>query len=202
MADVFLNESGWKIRALSRKPAKAQAWADKGVEVVKGDLDDKASLISAFKGANAIFGVTDFWHPAQDPANQAKLKPGQTINEFAYDYEVQQGKNIADAAATVESLEMFVFSSLSKTKYWSKGKYTHVYHFDSKAHVVDYIKQELPKLWEKTSIFQPAMFMTNWRSGLSPTKVCRHTKHSTIVSSIDKCTATGRFLPPLLRRFF
>ena len=181
MANVFLNESGWKIRAISRNPAKAQAWADKGVEVVKGDLDDKDSLKSGFKGANAIFAVTDFWHPLLDPANKAKLKPGQTMNEFAYDYEVQQGKNIADAAATVDSLERFVFSSLSKTKYWSKGKFTHVYHFDSKAEVVDYIKQELPKLWEKTSIFQPAMFMTNWTNGLKPTKVGGHMKHSTIV---------------------
>ena len=181
MANVFLNESGWKIRAISRNPAKAQAWADKGVEVVKGDLDDKDSLISGFKGANAIFAVTDFWHPLLDPANKAKLKSGQTMNEFAYDYEVQQGKNIADAAATVDSLERFVFSSLSKTKYWSKGKFTHVYHFDSKAEVVDYIKQELPKLWEKTSIFQPAMFMTNWTNGLKPMKVGGHMKHSTIV---------------------
>ena len=144
---------------------------------MKGDLNDKESLISAFKGANAIFGVTDFWQPALNPANQSKLKPGQSMNQYAYDYEVQQGKNVADAAATVKDLDIFVFSSLSKSTYWSKGKYPHVYHFDSKAEVVDYMKQDLPKLWAKTSIFQPAMFMTNWKSALKPMKVCRRMKH-------------------------
>ena len=150
--------------------------------MVKGDLDDKDSLISAFKGANAIFAVTDFWHPFGDPSSKEKLKPGQSINEYCYELEVQQGKKIAQAAATVEGLERFIFSSLSKSKYWSKGKYTGVYHFDSKADVVDYIKQELPKLAEKMSVVQIGMFMTNWKmSSVRPTKVSLRMTQSTLL---------------------
>ena len=173
VADVYLNEPGWKIRGVARNPDKAKDWTEKGVEIVKGDLNDIDSLKSAFQGANAIFGTTDFWHPFFDPENQKKLKPGQTINEFCYDLEVSQGKNIADAAATVPGLERFVTSVLSKTKHWSNGKYTWVYHFDSKAAVVDYIKEKLPALAEKTSFLQLGMFMTNWGGPVSsPTKVC------------------------------
>lgn len=166
VADVFLKESGWKIRGISRNPDKAKDWTEKGVEMVKGDLNDVDSLVSAFKGATAIFGNTDFWQPFSDPENKKKLKPGQTINEIAFDIEVAQGKNIAKAAATVEGLERFVLSALSNSKHWSKGKYTWVYHFDSKATVVDYIKKELPELAAKMSVLQMGMFMTNWAMGL------------------------------------
>jgi hypothetical protein len=65
----------------------------------------------------------------------AKLSPGQTLREWCYETEVKQGKNIADAVATVKDLEMFIWSTLSHSSKWSKGKYTGVYHFDSKAAV-------------------------------------------------------------------
>lgn len=45
-----LLEKGVKFRALVRDPNKAAAWADKGVEVVKGDLSDSDSITEALKG--------------------------------------------------------------------------------------------------------------------------------------------------------
>ncbi len=45
-----LLEKGIKFRALVRDPAKAAAWADKGVEIVKGDLEDPASVAAALQG--------------------------------------------------------------------------------------------------------------------------------------------------------
>jgi uncharacterized protein YbjT (DUF2867 family) len=45
-----LLEKGVKFRALVRDPNKAAAWADKGVEVVKGDLNDRDSIADALKG--------------------------------------------------------------------------------------------------------------------------------------------------------
>ena len=157
---------------MARNPDKAKDWSEKGVEIVKGDLNDIGSLISAFKGATAIFGTTDFWGLLNNPENQKKLNPGQTINEYCFDLEVNQGKNIANAAATVKGLERYVLSALSDAKYWSKGKYTWVYHFDSKAAVVKYIKEELPELAAKMSVLQMGVFMTNWSSGLTaPRKV-------------------------------
>jgi uncharacterized protein YbjT (DUF2867 family) len=32
-----------------------------GAELVTADYDDEKSLMEAFEGANAIFGMTNFW---------------------------------------------------------------------------------------------------------------------------------------------
>ena len=165
VANVFLKEPGWKVRGISRHPEKAQNWTEKGVEMVQGNLDDPESLVAAFKGANAIFSVTDFWQPYFNPANHAKLKPGQSINEWVYEYELQQGKYIADAAAKVQGLERLIFSALCDTSKWSQGKYTGVYHFDSKARAVDYIKEKYPELAAKLSVVQAGAYMDNWKAG-------------------------------------
>jgi len=45
-----LLEKGVKFRALVRDLDKAAAWADKGVELVKGDLEDPASIKAALQG--------------------------------------------------------------------------------------------------------------------------------------------------------
>lgn len=134
--------------------------------MVQGDVNDIDSLNLAFQGANVIFGVTDFWQPFLEQANYAKLKAGQTINEFCFDLEVQKGKNIAVAAAGVDTLERLVFSLLSNARKWSKGKYTWVYHFDSKARVAEYIAEALPELNKKMSILQVGLFATNWKISL------------------------------------
>ena len=139
--------------------------------MVKGDLNDKESLVSAFKGADAIFSNTDFWTQFHNPANRQKVKPGQTFNEYCYDFEVQQGKNVADAAATVETLDRFILSSLSYAKKLSKEKYTHVYHFDSKAAIVEYVREQHPKLAAKMSVVQAGMYMSNWKMMPKPAKV-------------------------------
>lgn len=141
-----------------------------------GDVHDIESLKNAFLGANLIFAVTDFWAPFFDPANKAKLKPGETINEWSYENELQHGKNIADAvAASVvnTTLDLLVWSTLSAARKWSNGKYKWVYHFDSKAAVSDYIAKAHPVLNNKTSQLQMSLFMTNWSfsSYNSPNKV-------------------------------
>lgn len=46
---------GVNVRALVRDPAKARQWQARGVEIVKGDLGDAASLARAFEGANAAY---------------------------------------------------------------------------------------------------------------------------------------------------
>jgi len=140
--------------------------------MVQRELDDIDSLRAAFKGAHVIFGVTDYWGPFFDPANHAMLKPGQTMNEFCYELEMQRGKNIALAAAGVDALERFVYSSLSDAGKWSNGKYKWVYHFDSKVKVVEYIVKELPELNGKTSFVQVGYYLTNWKMpSFQPQKV-------------------------------
>ncbi len=174
VVSIFLSEPGWRVRGVTRNPdsAASKALAARGVEVVKADVDDPASLGPVVEGANAVFSVTDFWGPLRDPANQSKVKPGQTINEWGYYNELRQAKNIIDAVAKVESLDRFVWSGLSAVKKWSKGKYTWAYHFDSKAAATEYIKETYPKLWKATSVIQVGGYLSNHQKfpGFTPQK--------------------------------
>ena len=63
VADAFVCDNGWRIRAVTREPSKpsAQEWASKGVELVQGDMDDVASLVKAFTGATTILYVTSMY---------------------------------------------------------------------------------------------------------------------------------------------
>jgi hypothetical protein len=141
--------------------------------MVGADLDDAAALRSAFKGSNAIFGVTDFWQQVRVPAVQAKAKEtGQSVNAVAMEAEIQQGKNIVDAAeATKDTLDTLVLSVLTDSPKWSKGKITWNYHFEGKWKIVEYLQKTYPELYKKSSFFQPAFFITNLESQMAPHKV-------------------------------
>ena len=71
------------LRAVTRDPGKdaARALADRGAEVVQADLDDEASLQSAFDGAYGAYCLTNFWE------------------HFSGERETAQGGNLARAAA-------------------------------------------------------------------------------------------------------
>src|SRR6201987_2726534 len=58
-----LQGTGFHLRGLSRKPdsERAAALARHGVDVVKGDLDDEATLRRALAGAWGVFGVQNAW---------------------------------------------------------------------------------------------------------------------------------------------
>lgn len=170
MADIFLGKPGWKVKGLTRNPSSptSQALSAKGVQIIKGDVNDVDSLKAAFRGVDVIFGNTVF-SDAMVNSNSPDLdfmKPGQNTRELGYDLELQQGKNVVDAAASVApTLDKFIWSSLSNATKWSNGKYTGVYTFDCKAHVVDYIYEMYPELAEKTSVLQMGLFITNWKWG-------------------------------------
>lgn len=59
----LLLEQGFKVRALTRNPAKpaGQKLAKSGCEVVTGDLDDEASLGRACDGVYGVFSLQNFW---------------------------------------------------------------------------------------------------------------------------------------------
>lgn len=156
---------------MTRNPesASAKEWEAKGIELVKGDLDDVSSLKRAFNGADIIFGVTDFWTIFKDPESMRKKKPEQELVQYCHDVELQQGKNIADAAATVPNLKRYIFSSMADATKSSGGKYTTLYHMDSKAKVVAYT-ESLPALVGKFSQIQaPIYYQLPWQWGLPTT---------------------------------
>ncbi|EJD45613.1 NAD(P)-binding protein [Auricularia subglabra TFB-10046 SS5] len=161
--------AGFRVRGLTRdtqSPA-AQKLSAAGVEVVRSDLDDLPSLESAFRGANVIFSVTNYWEPFFRPDCRERAKQtGVTCRKYAYDVEYQQGKNIADAAATtVDSLDAngFLVSTLSHAGKCSGGRFKELYHFDAKADIFpDFVETTHPQLAEKMSCIQTGYFFTSF----------------------------------------
>src|ERR1700747_985513 len=76
-----LQGSGFHLRGLTRKPEseRAAALAHQGIEIVKGHLDDEATLRRALAGAWGVFGV-------------------QNAGEAGVEREEAQGKRLATLA--------------------------------------------------------------------------------------------------------
>lgn len=169
------NEPSIRIRGLTRTPTSdaAASLASTGVEVVKADLNDLQSLQVAFQGANYIFAYTDSASVIKGPASAGgSISAGQHEDSSTpaappafYGIEVQQGKNVADAAAEVPELERLVWSSLANVKKCSGGKYDQVFHFDAKAAVAEYMFAK-EGLESKVSCVLMGCFLTNVAKGL------------------------------------
>lgn len=175
VAESFLADTNWRVRAITRDPSKpaAQKWAARGVELVAADQDDVDSLTKAFTGAHAIFTMTDYWAPMSDPSVRATAaKRGITAEQQCAELETLRGKNMAVAAAAPEvqkTLERFVYSSLPDATKLSGGRYTKVWHFDSKAAVEDFVRHDPSMvsagLSQKSSFIHVGVYVDNWTRG-------------------------------------
>src|SRR6201981_2792567 len=89
-----LQSSGFRLRGLTRKPEgeQAAALARHAVDVVKGNLDDEATLRRALAGAWGVFGV-------------------QNTLEAGVEREEAQGKRLATLAREA-GVERFVYTSV------------------------------------------------------------------------------------------
>jgi uncharacterized protein YbjT (DUF2867 family) len=123
---------GWKLKALTRNPQShaAQALKQQGVELVQGDLEDAASIARAAAGVHGIYSVQDYW------AVGARR-------------EVQQGKNVAEAARKA-SVKHLVYSSVGGAE-----RNTGIPHWESKWEVEKYIRS----LGLPATVIRPAAFM-------------------------------------------
>src|SRR6201993_4965475 len=113
-----LQGSGFHLRGLTRKPEsdRAAALARHGVDVVKGDLDDEASLRRALAGAWGVFGV-------------------QNTGEAGVEREEAQGKRLAMLAREA-GVEHYVYTSVG-----SADKQTGVPHFDNKGRIEETVRR-------------------------------------------------------------
>ncbi|KAK0620714.1 hypothetical protein B0T14DRAFT_497189 [Immersiella caudata] len=168
VARRFLQDSSFAVRALTRNPASpaAKALKEQGAEVVQAELEDAESLKTAFKGANLIFSVTQYWEPFfRLDCRPKATELGLSCRKYAYDVEYRQGKNIADAAAAVVDTLVengFLVSTLSHAGKATGGKMTEVYHFDSKADIFPhYVDEKYPELSKKMSCIHTGYFMTS-----------------------------------------
>jgi len=126
-----LLKDGWRVRALTRNPdsQKAQALSDLGAEVVRGDMDDRQSLDTAFEGAYGAYSV-------QNPMLSG------------IEGEVRQGKLVADTAKAA-NVQHLVYGSAGV------GKPTGVSSWDSKLQVEAHMKG----LGIPLTILRPMAFM-------------------------------------------
>jgi uncharacterized protein YbjT (DUF2867 family) len=106
-----LQASGqFKVRALTRNPAKHSQLAD---EVVQADLNHPDTLKAAFAGAYGVYLVTNPWEPGTDERKQALA---------------------AVHAAKAAGVQHFIWSTLPNVEAISRGKHA-VPHFTNKAKI-------------------------------------------------------------------
>ncbi|KAL4922673.1 hypothetical protein BDW62DRAFT_207370 [Aspergillus aurantiobrunneus] len=193
---LSLNPSPYALRGLTRdlSSPKSVALAARGVDMVVGNYNDPFSLNAAFDGASAIFSVTNFWPPFFVPSQREKAAAsGQSIGEHCRALEVQQNRNIIDAAAKVSTLQRFVFSSLANSNRLSGGKYAHVYHFEGKAIAEEYGQTAHPTLWKKASVLYAGFYLENWFDQSSLLRPKWNKNKDTLVMTLGDVLGTAPF---------
>ncbi|KAL8725961.1 MAG: hypothetical protein Q9166_007038 [cf. Caloplaca sp. 2 TL-2023] len=186
--------SEYKIRGVTRDPSKpkGQALSEKGVEVVKADLSDKESVKKVIDGSHAVFAVTNYWE------------------YMSKDIEVTQGKNMADACKAA-GVSLLIWSSIphaGKTSQQSgltkqilevtNGKLSHLPHFDAKADVAEYIReQKIP-----ASFLNAGCFMNNFTESLQKSdegnSLTLNLHPDTQIPLFDAAADTGKFAAGIL----
>ncbi|HEU4520572.1 MAG TPA: NmrA/HSCARG family protein [Thermoanaerobaculia bacterium] len=113
VARNLLSLGRYNVRAVTRKPDSpaAQKLRELGAEIAVADLDSPPSLNAALRGADGVFGVTNFWEH--------------------FSREEQQGRHLVEAVAAAD-VEHFVFSTLEPIAKATGGRLRSP-HFDIKA---------------------------------------------------------------------
>jgi len=135
----------YKIRAITRdiNSAKIKQFKEE-IEVVQGDVLNRASLEIALTGVHTIFAMTT-----------------PSFGSDALEVEFNNAKTLADVAVE-KGAEYIIFSTLPSVNEISSGKYTKVTPFDAKAKAEQYIRG-LPI---KSAFYSPGSFMENFQSPL------------------------------------
>jgi uncharacterized protein YbjT (DUF2867 family) len=130
-----LHGRGFRLRGLTRNPESEQATAlaRHGVDVVRGDLDDEATLLRALVGVWGVFGV-------------------QNTLEAGVEREEAQGKRLATLAREA-GVEHYVYTSVG-----SAHKRTGVPHFDNKWRIEETVRS---LGFPSHVILRPVFFMEN-----------------------------------------
>ncbi|KAJ7162902.1 hypothetical protein C8R46DRAFT_954228 [Mycena filopes] len=139
--NALLKDGTFTPRAISRNPDSpaAQKLTARGVQVVRGDSLDKASLVGALEGSEAVFAMT--------------------VPDFTgAESEVTHGRNMVDAAKEV-GVKFFIWLSLPDVKSITNGKYQNCTMFDQKAVVQEYLKSSGLK---HASILLPGFLENLW----------------------------------------
>jgi uncharacterized protein YbjT (DUF2867 family) len=148
---------GYTVRAVTRHPNgdQGRALATQGAEVVGADLDHRASLETAFRGAYGVYCVTNFWE------------------HMSVEREIAQARNMATAAKAA-GVEHAIWSTLEDTRLkvplqddrmpTLHGKYK-VPHFDGKGEA----NRAFTDIGVPTTLFHTSFYWDNFISfGMGP----------------------------------
>ncbi len=132
---LLANRRKWEVKALVRNPnsEKAQALKQRGVELVRGDLDDARSVELAMAGAYGVYSV-------------------QSPQEGGPEREKKQGMLVASAAREA-GVAHFVYSSVA-----GADRRSGVPHLESKWQV----EQHIASIGLRATIIRPVLFMDNF----------------------------------------
>src|SRR5580704_10976971 len=130
-----LHGTGFHLRGLTRTPdsERSVALSRHGVDIVKGDLDDEATLRRALAGVWGVFGV-------------------QSAQEAGVEREEAQGKRLATLARESGG-EHYVYTSVG-----SAHKRTGIPHFDNKWRIEETVRG---LRFPSHVILRPVFFMEN-----------------------------------------
>ncbi len=153
---------GWKVRAFTRKPMRLEAWRllASGAEVVRGDMNDPASLAEAMNGVHGVFSV--------------QMNQGFEY-AFSLEDEARQGIAVADAAkaAKVEHLVYTSFcgaeQNLTMAPWAAKTR----------------IEAHIRALGLPATILRPASFMENFH-GLTPQNLKDGELHTALLPEVGQ----------------
>jgi len=154
---------GYRVRAMTRHPEgeAAQDLAQLGAEVVRGDLDNPASLAKAVKGVWGVFSVQNTW-------------------EAGVEKEEEQGKRFARISKE-SGVQHFVYSSVG-----SAHRNTGIPHFENKWRVEGTVRSlDFPSYTILRPVFFMENFLTPWfKPGLDEGKLTVGIKPTTVLQMI------------------
>lgn len=133
-----LLKSGYKVKAMTRKPDSEKAGILKGLgaEIVQGDYGDAKSLERALEGIWGVFAVQNTW-------------------EAGVEREEEQGKGFAEIARR-KGISHYVYTSVG-----SAHRKTGIPHFDNKWRIEETVRS---LKFPYSAILRPVFFMENFLS--------------------------------------
>ncbi len=96
--------AGHSVVVLARTPAKAQALAEAGAEIVRGDITDRQSLIEPMRGVDGVFHIAAWYEVgAADPSQAVAINVEGTRNVLEVMRELEIPKGVYTSTIAVNS---------------------------------------------------------------------------------------------------
>lgn len=137
VASALIKTGNYKVIGITRNPNKKELahLKKQGVEIRQADMNDKYSLTSVLRDVDAVFSVQNFW-------------------EAGKDREIEQGKNVVNAAKEV-GVKFLLYSSVG-----GADRKSGLNAWDSKWAIEEYLRTSgLPHC-----VLRPVYFMDNFKT--------------------------------------